>query len=806
MLNTSLIVPTKAKADEKNVVVWNCYRVSVLFDRLFRIERSEKGVFRDEATQCVWDRNMAAVKYTLTVRGDIAVIKTNACTLVLKPKRKDCRICLSDGVEREISNAGNLLGTSRTLDGCNGNKIVPFSWLKLPENASDELQLEYGVCARTGVAVLDDSNSLSLAKDGTFTGKKANGSDEYVFAFGNDYRGAVRALYALTGSSPLIPRFAFGNWWSRYHDYSDKEYLRLMEKFQDNDVPLTVATVDMDWHYSKTLDEDFEITKKGRNTSFYGGNSGWTGYTWNKRLFPDYKAFLRELKNRGLRVTLNLHPAEGIRWFEEAYPKMAQALGLDDKSGELIAFDIANPDFVNAYFDILHKPYERDGVDFWWIDWQQGTQSGIDGFDPLWALNHYHFLDHARNHDQPLILSRYAGVGSHRYPIGFSGDTLISWETLDYLPYFTATASNIGYTFWSHDIGGHMFGNVSGELYVRHIQFGVFSPINRLHSSDAAVTTKEPWAYGNGRGKIAMEWLRLRHKLIPFLYTCAHRTHTEGIALIEPLYYEWDTPIAYEMPNEYLFGGQLLVAPITTPMQNGFAKTKAWLPAGTWTDIFTGDEYSALKDKSFEMQRDLESIPVLAKSGAILPFSGDKGNSCANPTLLEVWVYNGNGEFTLYEDGKDKREFFTHFVSLYNENGEVGTQKLTVDCRGDLTVCPPERVLKISFKNIDDGEVCVFIDGKKTQVKEKPCDHVTVEIPFQAEKRYEICVTFKKRSLIEKLLVRAKGILLHAEGDNEGKALAYARLLEAKTLSDYKLQVQLCGMSKEIKQRLLEIL
>ena len=342
MLNNHLIANTKAKANPKNVVLWNDYRITVLFDRLFRIERNEKKIFRDEATQSVWYRDMPPVEFKRTIRADLAIIQTKRCTLILKANREDCRIVLENKAEQEISNADNLFGTTRTLDCCNGDKIIPFAWLNLPENASDSLRLENGVCSKNGVAVLDDTQSLTLSKNGEIIAQKGEGSDEYVFAYGNDYRGSVNALYALTGFPPLIPRYALGNWWSRYHDYSAEEYLRLLQKFEDNNVPLSVATLDMDWHYSKTLDEDFQITQKGRNTPYYGGNSGWTGYTWNKRLFPDYKAFLQKLKGKKLKVTLNLHPAEGVRWFETCYAQMARAVGKDETSEEAIAFDIAN--------------------------------------------------------------------------------------------------------------------------------------------------------------------------------------------------------------------------------------------------------------------------------------------------------------------------------------------------------------------------------------------------------------------------------------------------------------------------------
>lgn len=182
---------------------------------------------------------------------------------------------------------------------------------------------------------------------------------------------------------------------------------------------------------------------------------------------------------------------------------------------------------------------EEDGVDFWWIDWQQGTTSEVAGLDPLWQLNHYHFLDQANRKHDPLILSRYAGPGSHRYPIGFSGDTVITWASLDFQPYMTITASNIGYSWWSHDIGGHMSGYKDEELSLRWLQFGVFSPINRLHSSSSAFTSKEPWNFEPTIATIMKDYLQLRHALLPYLYTANVHTHEQGEPLMQPMYYRY---------------------------------------------------------------------------------------------------------------------------------------------------------------------------------------------------------------------------------------------------------------------------
>ncbi len=811
MLDRHLVANVRPQTKEENIVRWKKYRISVLQDRLFRLERSDHLKFRDEATQSVWFRDMPAQEFSVTDSGHELTITTKQCTLFVREEREDCQILL-DGKLLYINNENNLLGTYRTLDGYDGDVCIGFQDKRakdMPEEA--KLKLGMGVCSLDGVAVVDDVNSLTLDVGGEIKPLRGDGIDEYIFAYGNDYRLAIQALYMICGNTPLIPRFALGNWWSRYHVYTDKEYLRLLNYFESEEVPLTVATIDMDWHYSKQMEEDLHISEKGRNTDFHGGNNGWTGYSWNKRLFPDYKKFLKKIQEKNLKITLNLHPAGGVRWWEECYEDVAKAMGVDAENGEWVKFDIANTDFINAYFSKIHKPYENDGVAFWWVDWQQGTNSGMEGLDPLWSLNHYHYLDNAQNHKEPLILSRYAGVGSHRYPLGFSGDTLITWETLDYLPYFTATASNIGYSWWSHDIGGHMLGEKNDEMYLRHVQYGVFSPINRLHCSDANVCTKEPWAYGNGAGELAKKWMRFRHKLIPYLYTASYRTHKEGIALVEPLYYEWKQKQAYEYKNEYLFGGELLVAPITAPANSdGYAQVKVWLPEGRWTDIFTGTQYTAgTFGKEITLSRFAEEVPVFIREGGVLPLSLDKGNSVENPKEMEILVWSGNGGYTLYEDGMTQEiegELFTTFTTEYTERDGVAVQKLLIFTQGDTFVVPTERNFQIRFKDIEDGVITVYADGQIVEIEEILTDCAAVDLIVEAGKNYCVEVTYQPKTLLEQWKTYAWKTLIRANANLMAKEDLYRQIKQAESLEAYKKIVEETDkVSDAVKMCLKEI-
>lgn len=673
-LKPSLIAKTDAKANVSQIFNVFDVRITLLTSRLIRVEKGSS--FTDLPSQVVWFRNFDESEMKVVGTSEHLTVETKDVVFTVKKGKPYSVYDKHNGETQIFSKQKNLKGTYRTLDGTVGR-----------------IPLCDGIITKDGAYLLDDSKTLLFDESGHFIHRNKNTTDYYAFAHGKDYRSTIKAFYKISSPTPLIPRFALGVWWSRYHAYTQQEYLDLIQDFKDNDVPLTVATVDMDWHW-------VDIKKK-----FNIDCSGWTGYSWNTDLFPDYKEFLKKLKEDNLHITLNLHPADGVRTFEDMHKDFAKAMKYGENQN--IPFMCSNDDFWNNYFDILHKPYENDGVDFWWIDWQQGKSSDVKGLDPLCALNHYHFLDNAENGQLPLILSRYAGFGSHRYPLGFSGDTAMSWSVLDFQPYFTITAANCAYTWWSHDIGGHHMGYRDDELYLRWIEFGAFSPILRLHSTSSQLLGKEPWKYRKDVCESAKEWLRFRHKLVPYIYTMDYRNHKDGIALCEPMYYSYpESENAFSVPNQYMFGSELIVCPITSKSSSKtyFGSVDAWLPDGEYTDIFTLQKYKG--NQKITLNRDIYSIPVLAKQGAIIPLSNDDGNTVTNPENLEIWAFSGNNSFTLYEDnGKtdyEKNNVLTQFVNEKNDSSVRFVIKSPV---GDKSLIPSNRNYKIIFKDIYGADV-----------------------------------------------------------------------------------------------------
>ena len=715
-------IKSDGSACAENVIIDSDLRITVITPELIRIE---KGGFCDLPTQTVLFRNLGKVDFSFKKFSDRITVKTDKCEFCVSKCGGLQSVRLSDGRLVTDFKKGNLKGTRRTLD-------VTFGRVKLVD----------GIVSRNGVTLTDDSASLTLLPDGTVSPRSQVGQDTYVYAYGCNYLSALRDFYRITGETPLIPRFCLGNWWSRFWRYTQDEYLDLMNKFEEKDIPLTVACIDMDWHWvdvEKRFGEKVKDYPKPKNpiANITGcfWNPGWTGYSWNTELFPNHIAFLKTLHEKGLRTNLNVHPAQGVRFFEDMYPDFARHMGIDETSKEPIRFDFTDKKFVEGYFKYINRPMENEGVDFWWIDWQQGSKSKIDGLDPLWLLNHYYCLDRQSKGLRPLTLSRFAGFGSHRYPLGFSGDTAIQWSVLDFQPYFTATAANAGYSWWSHDIGGHNFGKLSDELYLRWVQFGVFSPIMRFHSANVARKSKEPWKFGSEAEKITKKFLRFRHRMIPYTYTMNRLTEKEGRPLLMPMYYAYpNEEEAYRVGNEYFFGTQLIVAPIThkADKRTHTAAVDIWLPEGRYTDIFTGEVYCGGKTV---INRDIASIPVLAPAGAIIPLDGRKtGNDCGNPESLEILIYKGSGSFKLYEDDGESLAYRDgHYAETEFKLEETGsTLKFTVSpAEGDLTLIPSSRRYVFSFRDVASADkISVAANGETvdfTAEKEENGLSVTVD-------------------------------------------------------------------------------
>jgi alpha-glucosidase len=624
-------------------------RFTILTPQLIRMEWSADGKFEDRPSMVFLNRNLPVPKITKTESGGALTLTTDKLRLTYKSSKSefsDDNLSITFNLNGQeitwkpgMKDKGNLLGTTRTLDGVEG-----------------ATSLEPGLISRDGWVLVDDSARPLF--DSTARGPdtwpwlvprpEGKRQDWYFFGYGHDYKQALGDFTKVAGKIPIPPRFAFGTWWSRYWSYTDQEFQELVRGFREHDVPLDVLVIDMDWHI--TFDPRWW---KGQNDQS-GHRLGWTGYTWNKNLFPDPEGFLKWVHEQGLKATVNLHPASGVQPHEAAYPEMARAMGIDPATKKYVPFDIASKKFTENYFTYLHRPLEKQGIDFFWLDWQQEDKTSLPGVNPTWWLNYVHTYDMEYRQDKrPLIFHRWGGLGNHRYQIGFSGDTVSVWKSLAFQPYFTATAANVGYAYWSHDIGGHMPGAVSPELYTRWIQFGTFSPILRTHTTKNPEAERRIWAYPPQYAAVMRDAFLLRYSLIPYIYTQARKTYDSGVAFFRPLYYDYpDTPEAYDFKDQYIFGDDMIVAPITAELDKDtqLANKSIWLPPGDWIEWASGEHLKGPMNitRSFA----LDEIPVYIRSGAVIPMSPKMHYSTQKPLdpLILTVMPGVSGETRVYED------------------------------------------------------------------------------------------------------------------------------------------------------------
>ena len=705
------------KADAKAVVTSGNARFTVLTPQLIRMEWSADGQFEDRATLTFVNRETPVPEFKVRESKSKLTITTPALTLTYlkngKFSDKNLKAVFTlNGKEvvwtPGMENPQNLLGTTRTLDGADGSK------LKEP--------MEQGILSRAGWSLIDDSQRHVLTPDGSeweeWVEARPEGDrqDLYLFAYGHDYKQALADYALVAGRAPMPPKYTLGYWWSRYWQYSDNEFVDLVNKLKSMDVPLDVLIVDMDWH------ETWGLRKSNSPKDEYGQRIGWTGYTWQKELFPSPANFLKWTENEELKVALNLHPASGIQPYEAVYDDFTKEYGWSEK-GKSVPFKIDERKWAEAYFKTVLEPMERDGVDFWWLDWQQWKESKYTpGLSNTFWLNHT-FFNHAERQNpglRPFIYHRWGGLGSHRYPLAFSGDTYATWPMLAYLPYFTATASNVNYGWWGHDIGGHMFHKTQKatdpELYTRWLQYGVFTPIFKTHSTKDPRIERCIWCFPDHMF-LMRDAIRLRYTLAPYIYNAARENYDTGVGMCRPMYYDYpESDKAYETPEQFMFGNDILATTITQPVDSitGLAPRTIWFPEGAWFDCATGSMYEG--GRTEELHYTLAENPHYAKAGSIIPMNPATVKNLQQPcdTLVLTFIPGGDGQLRHYEDDGMSQQYKTNYaVTTVTKKQEGNTVRVRISPReGSFAGASDSRSYELRFPAVFPPK-SVKVNGKE---------------------------------------------------------------------------------------------
>ena len=690
-----------AKARDEAVFKGQRYRITVLTERLVRLEYNKDGIFFDDLTEQVRFRDFPVPEFKVS-QDDHHLEITTKYFLLKYAKEKPFEGLNIEVMLLDTDKSWNIRSREVRNFNTSGKGIV-----------GTKPDYQKGLYSTEGYVSFNDSDSLIINNDGFLFVNQKPRTDIYLFMYRRDFGLCLQDYFRLTGFPPLIPRYALGIWWNRNEIYNFQDIESLVQNFNKYRIPLSVLLLDEFWHL-----------KDSRDLTRYK-----TGYTFNRNLFSDPDHLSRYLHERGIKLGLTIDPSEGVMPHEDYYENVASSLGVMERT--TIPFNVFDKNFLISYFKFLIEPLEQKGVDFFFLKYLP------QDLRMLRAMSHYMTLESGKNKEKRAMLMSYNGlVGSHHIPALYSGETFVDWETLNTLPYYNSMASNKGLSWWSHDIGGYQNGTEEAELYVRYNQLGCFSPIYRLSSKGGKYYKREPWKWDVKTLTIVSDYARLRYRLIPYLYSENYKYHRIGMPLIEPLYYIH--PEVYDEPNyknEYYFGTELLVAPITSRKDLLMNRTveRIFLPDGVWYDFKTGKKF--LGNKRYVTFYKDEDYPVFAKSGSIIPLGnlGDNLNDTSMPEELEIHIFPGKSNiYKLYEDDGES--------SLHAEGYSITTaidynylqNNHTVIIRpveGKSGIIPNVRNYKIRFRNTRKADsVVVHLDQD-----EYPCDSYVEDSDFIVE-------------------------------------------------------------------------
>lgn len=696
------------QANAEAVVTVGKARFTVLTPQMIRIQYSSTQKFEDRATFAVVNRQLPVPEFTTSEDGNYLYIETSALKLryrkgsmITGSLKSPTNLMITLQVAgREVTwypgkeDALNLKGTKRTLDTASGDNQRP--------------DLENGILSRAGWAIIDESpktkrgdGSTTFAFDKVVDGidwvaepVDKSAIDWYFMGYGHEYKKAIGDYIKIAGRQPMPPLYVLGYWYSKYQRYSQTDFQNLASEMRRNDIPIDVMIFDMDWH----LD-------------------GWTGWTWNKNLIPNPETLIRWMHNQGIKVSLNLHPADGVASYEEYFDKIKADMG---ETGDRVPWQLEDSTFYRSMFKHIIRARENQGVDFWWLDWQQDlTNKRVAGLSETFWCNHVFFNDMKMNRTdrRPFIFHRWGGLGSHRYPIGFSGDTYGTYGSLAFQPYFTATASNVCFGYWGHDIGGHLqLGDPNPELMLRWLQFGVFSPIFRTHGASQWNNERRIWKYSNF--PLMLEACNLRYQLMPYIYTAVRQAYDTGVSICRPLYYEWpEENEAYRQEGEYMFGDDILVSPVVTEAEaDGKAFRKTWLPEGKWFDVCRNRLLEG--NQTIADYYDQNEIPYFIKAGSVIPCNPKMRNlkTRADSLVLKV-VPGASGSTSYYEDEGDTQAYadgaFT--TTLISQERTADYVAFAIAPReGQFEGMPTQRPYRVEFLGEESKPELVQLNGAET--------------------------------------------------------------------------------------------
>lgn len=685
--NYELAIPNK-----DSIIIGQKYRITILTDSLFRFEYSESGVFNDKPTELVWYRNLPKPTFEVKQDNKYLEIKTKYARILYTKEKHfyggkvnpsanlSVKLLENEKIwyyqHPEVRNIGS---PGYQIDNKNIKNIKKLS----------DLKLDKGLFSFDGFVTLDDSTSKIIHEDGTLLDKTEKTIDVYLIVYGKDFERGLKDYYKITGYPALIPRYALGNWWFKNEDYNTNSLREVMENFWVNRIPISVITLNHHWH---------KLVEEKKKEKIY------SGFTFDNKQIEDPVSLINYMHSLGIHLGLNINPFQGLYPIDDNYEQAKEYLKTD--SNGVIPFNVYDPKTLDVFFKLYLHPLEAAGTDFFFIDYFDEKNK-----TDLSYYKHYGYIDMTRNYKKrPMMLSYNTPLAPHRYSVLTSPPTTVGWDGLKLLALYNSSMSNNGINWWSHDIGGYTKGVEDSELYTRFIQAGVFSPILKLSADQGKYYKREPWRWNIKTFTITKEYLTLRHKLIPYIYSEAYKYSKEGNLLIKPLYYAkpelYDDELYY---NEYFFGSQMFVSPIIDKKDEVMNRTihHFYIPDGIWYNFFDGKKFPG-PNTYVSFFRD-QDYPVFAKAGSIIPMGLNRNMNDTNPPVdMELHIFPGvSNTYHLYEDDGVSDLHKKDFYLLTDIDYNYMPNNYTVIIRsisGKSGIVPDHRNYKIIFRNTKKAE------------------------------------------------------------------------------------------------------
>ena len=685
-------------SQEEAIIRNSTFRITVLTERLVRLEYSSDGMFNNYETTIVKNRHFEIPEFTKEEDETRLIIHTKYFSLhyfkntafshnTLFAKDEMQKVCWYYG-QKEVKNLGSL---AMSLD-----------------NVVDDLpNLEKGLFSLDGIVTIDDTKSLRFDEERNIVPSNTNNDyiDLYLFIYKNDFGLCLKDYFELTGYPRMIPRYVLGNWWSKECRYREDEVLEKVEKFKMRDIPISVFLLDRGW---SKVDSRFPTMNNG--------------FSFDKDQFPNPLEMIQKIHANDIKFGVNINPQYGFFPCEDNFQTASKYLPVNAKG--YIDFNPYDYKYLDVFFKVFLHPLENYGIDFFWNDYY------VNDKNQMYMMNYMIHNDLNRLNKRDMVLSRSSTYTSHLYNIMYSGRTYVSWKVLKKLPFYNMNSANIGACWWSHDVGGSQSGIEDSDLYLRSLQLGVFSPILRFNTAKGHYYKREPWKWDIVTSSIASDYLRLRHRLIPYIYSEAYRYHKNGNLLIQPFYYYniklYDDP---NYVNQYYFGDSFMISPIINPLDEVFNRTiqKIYMPDGVWYDFKTGKKF--VGNHKYISFYTIDDYPIFVKQGSIIPMAGvNSFMSYQVPKDLEIHVFPGQSNtYQLYEDDGETNDYQNgkYCITEIDYNYRQSNYTLIIrPVEGITDVIPETRDYKIIFRNTKKADNVVVYDNQtvveniKTEVTE----------------------------------------------------------------------------------------